>query len=154
MAVQKKTPRLGLGLTFDVIDWRQGTLDLEINSPQSGRHALMFHSPYRTYRKHIPPMQETSVDVTEQANTLLSGMTATTSANEDQSLLRLMGRDALMAFRCGKPIVESIFLLSDAVVAAVKPVPVGPWLSEEAKQNQPQQGGGHGKSRGSAWRPH
>ena len=155
MAVQKRPPQLGLGLTFDVIAWRQGTLALEIVSPQPGRHhhVLLFHSPYRSYRKHIPPMRETTVDVTEQANTLLSGMTTPTSANEEQTLLRLMGRDALMAFRREAPIVESIFLLSDAAVAAVKPIPVGPWLSQGTKQTRSQQGGAHGRGVGVVWPP-
>jgi hypothetical protein len=137
------TPRLGHGLTFDMTEWRQGALHVEPAGSSSSSSAappfvLTFYSPYRTYREHCAPMQEIEADVTWAADALA----------RDAGLagpLWLAGRQALMAFCRGAPLYESLFLLPEAVAAAVTPAPPCPWPSQGQRPEASQRGAGRGR---------
>ena len=110
---------LGRGLTFDVPDWRQGSISVEPTAEEHG-YSILFHAPYRTYREHAPPMQETTVDITKHV------------LKED--VLSLVGKSALMAFWGARPEPRSLLMFGDD---AQTPAPStgetrlehGPWSS-------------------------
>lgn len=85
-------------------------------------------------------MQEVTVDVTEQTDILLREINS-----EDP--INLIERQALMAFRNGRPISKSVFLLSKAVAIAVEPQPVGPWLPREAEHREGRRGNDHASTK-------
>jgi len=141
---------LGQGLTFDVTEWRQGTLCIEArenplaassslssSSSSSAAHVLTFNSPYRTYRKHSAPMLEVAVDVTSETRRLMEAGALLEPVHLGQQV-------ALMAFRRGAPLVGSVFLLPSEVARAVTPDPVRSWLPQAHLRTEPRRGGGRG----------
>jgi hypothetical protein len=139
----KGAARHGHGLTFDVTEWQQGSLSIEptkelsSSSSSSSPYTLFFHSPYRSYSLHAAPMQETTVDVTELADSLMKSA-------EVSEPLWLTGRQALMAFQKNVPLVGSLLLLPETVAAAVTPVTAAPWLSPHLGHGGSRRGGGRG----------
>ena len=125
------------GLTFDITEWRQGSLGIEqqmASSSQIYPFVIFFHSPYHSYDKHSAPMQETLVDVTQVAHELL------------RNPLDLVGRQALMAFINSRPVHQSLFLLSDVLVAAV--TSADPWPSRVPSHAVTRPGADRVKGRG------
>lgn len=90
-------------------------------------------------------MQEVTVDVTEQTGQLLQAL-------DSEDPMNLIEKQALMAFRSGKPIAKSVFLLPREVAVAAKPQPVGPWLPQEVERTGRQQGNGRASAK-AVWKP-
>lgn len=115
----------GEGLTFELNEWRQGSLFCD----DEGRMSLW--CPYRKRARFSPPMHEVSVEVTEHAPALLK-------SGED--LLDLVGRAALIAFRQGAPLLGTLLLLPLEAAEAAAPARLAPWLRSDcaAQKKRPE----------------